>query len=108
MAVRTIQKGTGGTEYDAQGNVVGEFRIEIDYDDTTLDILVARAINTTSKNGGVTVVRNADGREYGPFVIPPHTTVERNVTTNAQNRLRATIDAQGRLDGVDVNIAWPA
>lgn len=89
----------------------GEFRVEYDYDDALNNrLMVARAFNTTSRPGSVELVRTSDGRHYGPFTIQGNLTqpVEQTISTNQQNRLNLTVRPDGRLDGCDVNLRWPA
>src|SRR6266540_544397 len=107
MAVITKDVGTFWA-YDAGGNVTGSFKAQYDYDDALNNrLLTARAINTTDQPGSVTLVRLSDGRVYGPYVIPAQTTVGQPISTNVQNRLELTVLPSGKLNGCDVNLAWP-
>ncbi len=85
------------------GNVI----FELDYDDVALRLLVVRCINGTAQPDFGRATSTANGRTYSR-TFAANATTEQAIPTNSQNRLDITIDARGRVDGVDYQLAWPA
>lgn len=106
MAIVTVPRGDF-LEYDAGGNVVGQFRAEYDYDDTTLKVVTGRAINTTSKPGRVVLVRTSD-----QFTVtidcPAGQTLTGTVPTSGGGAFPLTVLPSGKLNGCGVNVVWPS
>lgn len=79
------------------------------YDDVRLRLETARIINThptlTARLSGFVVANPAKS-----FTLdcPPNQTVTQNIPTGQQARFDITIDAQGRIDGVEYRFSWVA
>lgn len=79
------------------------FRVEYDYDDSTMRITTVRAVNTGSHDVRVTATRVSDGLSYQQVFLSGQTQAFLVPTTPAA-RLQLTLDALGRLDGVSWRI----
>lgn len=86
----------------------GNVRFEIDYSDTLLRLLAVRCINNSTIPASATVTAvSQPTRTYTRTFAASQTTVL-NIPTTAATRLNITVDARGRVDGVDYQLAWPA
>jgi hypothetical protein len=89
-------------------DVSGELAtLEVDYDDVQLRINVVRCINPTSLGVVVVAERLSNGRTY-TNTFPAGQTSAINIPSGPNDRLAVTIDARGRLDGVEYHVSWAA
>jgi hypothetical protein len=75
-------------------------RFEIDYDDVLLRLLAVRCVNDSDHTCRASLTQIANGRTYTRD-FAPHTTQSLSIPTNVAGRINVTIDARGRVDGVD-------
>lgn len=85
------------------GNVI----FELDYDDVALRLTAIRCINGSNQPAFGQATATANGRTYSR-TFAANATTEQAIPTGAQTRLDITIDARGRVYGVDYALAWPA
>lgn len=85
------------------GNVI----FELDYDNVALRLLSIRCVNNSNQPAFGKATALANGRTYSR-TFAANTTTEQAIPTNPQNRLDITVDARGRVGGVDYSLAWPA
>lgn len=76
-----------------------------DYDDVQLRLLAIHCVNDTSFNTRGTVTVNSNGRTFSRLV-GPNSTFDQNLPSGAQTRLDITVDARGRVDGIDWSFQW--
>lgn len=98
-----VTKAMGGDGNPEHGYV----RFEVDYDDTNLRLTTLRCINNSDLPCWGKVLKNSNGRTY-QMTFPANQTTTLNIPTGASQRLTITIDANGRIDGVDYFFMWPA
>lgn len=85
----------------------GNVTLEIDYDDATLLLRAVRCVNNSAQPCAYRATHLATGRNVsGSFAAGR--TVSVNIPTNAAARMQITIDARGRVDGVEYQLSWPA
>jgi hypothetical protein len=77
---------------------------QVDYDDVNLRLTAIRCINTTAHACRGQVTATANGRTYNRTFAANQTT-ELAIPTNAPARLSITVDARGRIDGVDYSLS---
>jgi hypothetical protein len=80
----------------------GKATLTYTYDDATLTLVSATVDNQSSGSVNVQLTRTSDGKVYGPFTIPPSTTITEPLPTSGVNRIGITLDARGRIDGAEV------
>ena len=81
---------------------------QIDYDDARLRLTAVRCINnSTSIAWGKAVSVANPSRSYST-TFPANQTTVINIPTGASQRLDITVDARGRVDGVDYQFMVPA
>jgi hypothetical protein len=83
------------------GNVV----FELDYDNVNLRLTALRCINNTSQAAYGQARKTSNGRAYDMRFGPGTTVIA--IPTQTATRLTITIDARGRVDGVDYQLMWP-
>lgn len=88
------------------GGLGPDVRFELDYDDRKLLLVALRCINNSDSAAWGQAVATANGRTYG-MRFPPGQTTEVAIPTGPQQKLDITIDAQGRLDGVEYSLMAP-
>jgi hypothetical protein len=78
-----------------------------DYDDVALRLVQIRCTNASEypTRGTVTVISN--GRTFSALVGPGDS-LDQALPSTTQTRLGITIDALGRVDGIDHSIEWGA
>jgi len=76
-----------------------------DYDDVNLRLTRARCTNGSAQptKGTVTVVSN--GRTFSQ-VVAAGGSLDQAIPTGAAARLAITVDARGRVDGIDWHFEW--
>lgn len=81
---------------------------EYDYDDVTLRMLTFRCINNCPfpAHGWAARASNLNVNYQGTF--PAHQTTTFSVGQGAANRLKMTLTSNGRLDGVEYRLEYPA
>jgi hypothetical protein len=79
--------------------------VERDYDDVALTLVTVRCINQTARAVVVSGTVTKNGRSFST-TFPANQTTELPIPQNAANRFDITIDAQGRLDGIDYAIRF--
>lgn len=84
----------------------GQATLRVEYDDAALRLTLVEVINGTASPVAVTAQRASGGGQAYTFTIPAGQTRTQVVPGNAQNRLGITIDARGRLDGVEWNFGF--
>lgn len=86
----------------------GNVRAELDWTVDGSDIVATafRVINNTNFACYCSVTETASGRTYGQR-FNANSTTERPLPTNLGQRIGGFIDARGRLDGIDFQMAWP-
>lgn len=98
----TVTKAIAYIVDDANGLGV---EVQIDYSDTALRVEVLRVVNNGTRPLSVTAIRQSDGRLYqGEF--PPARTTEIAVPQTGSGRFDISVDAQGRLLGIEYAIRW--
>jgi hypothetical protein len=80
-------------------------RVETDYDDALLRILLVRCVNNTPVPVSVTATKTSNGRTVSR-TFAANTTGTQNVPQGAAGRLNISIDARGRMDGVEFTISF--
>lgn len=80
--------------------------LQVDYDDSTLRLTAVRVINPTSKAFFVTARRASGGGQTYTLNASAGQTTEQTIPGNAAARLGVSIDAQGRLGGVDYTFGF--
>lgn len=98
--VLTRQRGSDGDE------TRGYVTFEIEYEANALYLTALRCINQSTEAAWGCVTHIATGRTYSMRYPAGQTTVLPIPTLSTQ-RLSVTIDARGRLDGVDSAFMWP-
>jgi len=98
-----IQTKVLGTAYEPEGFA----RLEVDYDDNQLRLRVARIVNThPTLTARATATAVSDPTRSYTLNGLPNQTTSVNIPTGPANRLDITIDARGRLDGVEYQFGW--
>lgn len=80
-----------------------EITVTYDYDDVSLIIQTVDVVNTSARDYTVKVTRLNNGQEY-EFTIGPGE-LHQNIPQGAATRLGLSINANGRLDGVEWSIS---
>jgi hypothetical protein len=83
--------------------------VEIDYDDVQLEVNAIRCVNNTSGRVDVNAVKTMSpsfGRLYQARFPGGRTTFIGIPNTPPSDRVPITIDAQGRVDGIDWQVGW--
>ncbi len=93
-----IQTKTLGSVSDTDGT---QATLQVDYDDQLLRLTLVRVINGTGRTARVTATAVANPSRTYTLNAAPHQTSTQNIPTGAQTRLDVTVDARGRVDGVD-------
>lgn len=107
MATITKNLGTFWEYLDGDDQpATGSFTAQYDYNDNTFRLLVGRAINTTQQRGKVEFVRHSDGRVFEVFAEAGQS-VPITFPSNGPNAVQLELLPSGKLDGCDVNVAWP-
>lgn len=97
MAIVTKVLGTVG---DAQVPP-HQAELSIDYDNALLRLTLVRIVNDTNQVAQVTGTATADPTRTFTMQCPAGQTATQNIPTGQANRLNITIDARGRVDGVE-------
>ena len=84
----------------------GNVRVEIDYD-ASRRITALRCVNGSGLALYAEAVQVSNRRKYASTFLPNSTT-EIPVPTGTAQRLQLVLNAQGRLDGVEYAIVYPA
>jgi hypothetical protein len=101
MAIQTRQLGT--LIDDKNGGIA---TLSIDYDDALLRLTAIHLINNTTFSVFCTAIRtNGTGQRY-VINVPPGQRFDQTIAGGSQARLNVTIDAQGRVDGVDYQFGF--
>lgn len=80
---------------------------EIDYNDVSLLLLAVRCINNSAEPAYGKAYHLATGRMYDSY-FPANQTTFLPIPTGPQTRMQVSVDARGRVDGVDYTLVWPA
>lgn len=100
----TVTRGLGFFPFDDTTSAT----LELDYDDVTLSPIRVRCINTASSTFTATAtstIGNHIGQQAAhTFAASQTSTV--NLPTGAVNRWGVTVDARGRVDGIEISTAW--
>jgi len=90
-------------EFDG-GNVKWQYT----YDDADAPphLLTVTCVNTSQFNTRLTATVQANGRTFSQLVRPVDSPFSQNIPTGAQTKLDISIDARGRVDGVDWTASW--
>ena len=88
--------------------VIGPAELQIDYDDALLRLLAVRCINGGDQPASLTGFSVARPNRTFAFTFPAGQTTTQNVPQGANNRFDITVDARGRVDGVEWSFAYPA
>lgn len=80
--------------------------VSVDYDNVALRITALRVDNPTSRAVSATARRVSNGRIYNSEFPAGQNTFISIPTSPPADRLAITIDARGRLDGVEYALAW--
>ena len=97
---RTIQVLAHG---DAPNQTIAT--VQIDWDDALLRLLAVRCINGTPVAVLAKGTVQKNGRNFS-ITFPANATTAQNIPQNAAARLDVTVDAQGRVDGVEYVIGF--
>jgi hypothetical protein len=101
MAIQTANKGYAS---DSTTNTIAE--LQVDFDDVSMRLTAVRIVNPTAF-AMYAVVRRGDGSgQTYTLSAPAGQTVEQVIPGQAANRLGVTIDANGRLDGVEYHFGF--
>jgi hypothetical protein len=79
--------------------------VELDYDDVALTLVTVRCINQTARAVVVSGVATATGRSFSRTFAAFQTNTQ-SIPQNQANKLDITIDARGRLDGIEYQIRF--
>ena len=99
-----IQTRTLGVAVDETTDTIAT--LQVDYDDVALRLTAVRILNPTSKPTFVTARRASGGGPTYTMNGAPGQTTEQAIPGSAAARLGVSIDAQGRLDGVDYTFGF--
>ena len=78
---------------------------EVLWNDANLRLDGVRCTNLTSRGVALTARATADGTEFST-TFPAGATTTRNIPGGQAAKFGVTIDARGRLNGVDYAISW--
>jgi hypothetical protein len=79
--------------------------VELDYDDGTMTLVTVRCRNQTARAVVVSGVATATGRSFSQTFAANQTSTQ-SIPQNQANKLDVTIDARGRLDGIEYQIRF--
>lgn len=74
--------------------------------DSPPHLLTVTCTNTSQYNTRLTAIVRSNGRTFSQLVRPVDSPFSQNVPTTAQTKLDISIDARGRVDGIDWNASW--
>lgn len=80
---------------------------QIDYDNASLLLLAVRCINNSAEAAYGKARHLGTGRVYDSY-FPANQTTFLPIPTGPQTRMQVTVDARGRVDGVDYTLMYPA
>lgn len=80
--------------------------VSVDYDDAALRITAIRVDNPTSRAILAIARRVNNGRVYSSTFPAGQNTFISVPNSPPQDRLGVTVDAQGRVDGVEYELSW--
>lgn len=101
MAIQTRELGRAVDETNGTAAV-----LSIDYDDALLRITAVHIVNPTTKAVFATARRASGGGQVYTLNAAAGQNVDVSVPGGAQARLDVTIDARGRVDGVDYTFGF--
>lgn len=80
---------------------------QIDYDDVNMLLLAIRCINNSAQAAYGKAYHLATGRMYDSY-FPANQTTFIEIPTGPQTRMQVSITGNGRMDGVDYTLMYPA
>lgn len=85
----------------------GRAELQVDWDDAAPRLTLVRIVNThPTLTARVTATSVANPARAASLDGPPNQTTTRTLPTGQQQRLDITIDARGRLHGVEYQFGW--
>ena len=83
----------------------GSAVIELDWSDSSFRLQAIRCINTADHAVALTARATADGTEFST-TFPANATTTRNIPGGQAAKFGVTIDARGRVDGIEYSAGW--
>ena len=80
--------------------------VEVDYDDVALRLTALRVVNNTARDVLAMATKQANGRVYSTTFPANQTTFIPIPNTPPADRVGITIDAQGRIVGVEWSVRF--